>query len=202
MHCQRAPKALVQLPCTFLTKRANKALVQFLLHTLQKRALKALVQAKKALKALALQTSPPQASTQRRVPRVANKWGDLLEEDTSKEDAKGLNEDDWVTTDEDEDESAAEVEAAEARKRRSNSIIDVRSELHQKRHPKLSPRKRSRKSFIEREWTEVRKALQEARLSSSRVVNGPLVAPSSTRVRIGPLSAQPLIASLMATLKR
>jgi hypothetical protein len=31
-----------------------------------------------------------------------DKWGDLLEEDTSKEDAKGLNEDDWVTTDEDE----------------------------------------------------------------------------------------------------
>jgi hypothetical protein len=61
-----------------------------------------------------------------------DKWGDLLDEDTSKEDAKGLNEDDWVTTDEDEDESAAEVEAAEARKRRNDSIIDVRSASEQK----------------------------------------------------------------------
>ena len=41
--------------------------------------------------------------------------------------AKGLNEDDWVTTDEDEDEKAAESEAAEARKRRRDSIVDVRS---------------------------------------------------------------------------
>jgi hypothetical protein len=56
-----------------------------------------------------------------------DKWGDLLDEDTSKEDAKGLNEDDWATTDEDEDENEAEAEAAEARKRRNNSIVDVRS---------------------------------------------------------------------------
>jgi hypothetical protein len=65
-----------------------------------------------------------------------DKWGDLNEEDTSKEDAKGLNEDDWVTTDEDEDESAAEAEAAEARKRRSDSIIDVRSASEQKEDAK------------------------------------------------------------------
>ncbi len=56
-----------------------------------------------------------------------DKWGDLLDEDTSKEDAKGLNEDDWVATDEDEDENEAEAVAAEARKRRSDSIVDVRS---------------------------------------------------------------------------
>jgi hypothetical protein len=41
--------------------------------------------------------------------------------------AKGLNEDDWVTTDEDEDENEAEAEAVEARKGRSDSIVDVRS---------------------------------------------------------------------------
>jgi hypothetical protein len=56
-----------------------------------------------------------------------DKWGDLHEEDTSKEDAKGLNEDDGITTDESEDENEAEAEAAEARKRRSDSIVDVRS---------------------------------------------------------------------------
>jgi hypothetical protein len=61
-----------------------------------------------------------------------DKWGDLLEEDTSKEDDKGLNEDDWVTTDEDEDESTAEAEAAEARKRRNDSIVDVGSASEQK----------------------------------------------------------------------
>ncbi len=56
-----------------------------------------------------------------------DKWGDLLDEDTSKEDAKGRNEEDWVTTDEDEDENEAKAEAAEARKRRSDFIVDVRS---------------------------------------------------------------------------
>ncbi len=125
---KRAPKALVQLPCTLLTKRAIKALVQ-LPHTLPKRAKKALVQAKRASKALALRISSPQASTQRRVPKVAKISGEmhLPDEDTSKEDAKGLKEDDWVTTDEDEDENEAEAEAAKARKRRSDSIVDVHS---------------------------------------------------------------------------
>jgi hypothetical protein len=56
-----------------------------------------------------------------------DKWGDLLDEHASKEDTKGLNEEDWVTTDEDEDENEAKAEAAEARKRRSDSIVDVRS---------------------------------------------------------------------------
>jgi hypothetical protein len=67
----------VHLPCTFLTKRAIKALVQ-LPHTLPKRAIKALVQAKRAFKALALQISPPQASSQRRVPRVAKITGEIF----------------------------------------------------------------------------------------------------------------------------
>jgi hypothetical protein len=53
--------------------------------------------------------------------------GDLVDEDTSKEDKKCLKEDDGVTTDEDEDENKAWVEAAEARKRRSDSIVDVSS---------------------------------------------------------------------------
>jgi hypothetical protein len=75
---KRALKALEQLPCTALTKRANKALVQFLLHPLTKRVFKALVQAKRAFKALALQISPPQASTQRRVPRVAKTSGEIF----------------------------------------------------------------------------------------------------------------------------
>jgi hypothetical protein len=63
-----------------------------------------------------------------------DKWGDLLEEDTSKEDAKGLtsSDDGWVTTDEDEDESPAEAEAAAARKRRSDSIVDVHSSSEHK----------------------------------------------------------------------
>jgi hypothetical protein len=61
-----------------------------------------------------------------------DKWGDLPDEETSKEDAKGLNEDDWVTTDEDEDENEAEAEAAKARKRRSDSIVDVRSSSEHK----------------------------------------------------------------------
>jgi hypothetical protein len=61
-----------------------------------------------------------------------DKWGDLLDEDTSKEDAKGLNEDDWVTTEEDEDENEAEAEAAKARKRRSDSIVDVHSSSEHK----------------------------------------------------------------------
>jgi hypothetical protein len=56
-----------------------------------------------------------------------DKWGDLFDEDTSKEDEKGLNEDDYITTDEDEDENKAEAEAAEARKRRSDCIVDVSS---------------------------------------------------------------------------
>jgi hypothetical protein len=58
--------------------------------------------------------------------------GDLPDEGTSKEDAKGLNEDDWVTTDEDEDENEAEAEAAKARKRRSDSIVNVHSSSEQK----------------------------------------------------------------------
>jgi hypothetical protein len=118
----------VQLPCTLLTKRAITALVQ-LPHTLPKRAIKALVQTKRAQKALALQTSLPQASTQRRASAKSgeDKWGDLLDEDTSKEDTQGLNEDDWVTNDEDEDENEAEAEAAKARKRRNDSIVDVHS---------------------------------------------------------------------------
>ncbi len=53
--------------------------------------------------------------------------GRFLDEDTSKEDEKGLNEDDYITTDEDEDEKKAEAESAEARKRRSDPIVDVRS---------------------------------------------------------------------------
>jgi hypothetical protein len=52
-----------------------------------------------------------------------DKWGDLLDEDTSKEYAKGLNEDNWVTTDEDEDESAAEVEAAKARNKKKEERL-------------------------------------------------------------------------------
>ncbi len=125
--------ALVQLPCT-LTKRAIKALVQ-LPHTLPKRAIKALVQAKRAFKALALQTSPPQAFTQRRVARVAKISGEIFLMKTlpeSREDAKGLNEDDWVTTDEDENENEVEAEAAKARKRRSDSIVDVHSSSEHK----------------------------------------------------------------------
>ncbi len=39
---------------------------------------KALVQAKRAFKALALQTSPPQASTPKRVPRVAKISGEIF----------------------------------------------------------------------------------------------------------------------------
>jgi hypothetical protein len=54
-------------------------------------------------------------------------WGDLLDEDDSKEYEKGLDEDDGVTTDEDEDENKAWAEAAKARKRRSDSIVDVSS---------------------------------------------------------------------------
>jgi hypothetical protein len=65
-----------------------------------------------------------------------DKWGDLLDEDTSKEDAKGLSKDGWVTTDEDEDESATEAEAAKARKRRSDSIVDVHSASGQKEDAK------------------------------------------------------------------
>jgi hypothetical protein len=56
-----------------------------------------------------------------------DKGRDFLEEDTSIEDVKGLNEDDWVATDEDENENEAEAEAAAARKRRSDSIVDARS---------------------------------------------------------------------------
>ncbi len=65
--------------------------------------------------------------TQKSAKSGEDKWEDLPDEDTSKEDAKGLNEEDWVTTDEDEDENEAEAKAAEARKRKSDSIVDVRS---------------------------------------------------------------------------
>ncbi len=50
-----------------------------------------------------------------------DKWGDLLDEDTSKEVKKDLNEDDYITTDESEDENEAEAEAAE------DSIVNVSS---------------------------------------------------------------------------
>jgi hypothetical protein len=56
-----------------------------------------------------------------------DKWGDLVDEDTSKEDEKGLKEDDGVTTDEDEDENKAWAEAAKARDKRRDSIVDVSS---------------------------------------------------------------------------
>ncbi len=54
-------------------------------------------------------------------------WGDRSDEDDLKEDKKFFNEDDYVTTDESEDENGVEAEAAEARKRRSDSIVNVSS---------------------------------------------------------------------------
>ncbi len=54
-------------------------------------------------------------------------WGDRSDEDDSKENKKGFNEDDYITTDESENENEAEAEAAEARKRKSDSIVDVSS---------------------------------------------------------------------------
>ncbi len=51
--------------------------------------------------------------------RGQDKWGDLVDEDTSKDDDVGLEEDDGITTDEDEDKNEAWAEAAEARKRRT-----------------------------------------------------------------------------------
>jgi hypothetical protein len=117
----------VQLPCT-LTKRAIKALVQ-LPHTLPKRAIKALSSAGEES---AKGSSPANLASsgiysEKSAKSGEDKWGDLSDEDTSKEDAKGLNEDDWVTTEEDEDENEAEAEAAKARKRRSDSIVNIHS---------------------------------------------------------------------------
>jgi hypothetical protein len=66
----------------------------------------------RTLKALALRISPLQASIQKRVPRVAeirDKWGDLADEDTSKEDD---NDPHGITTEEDEDEKKAWADAA------------------------------------------------------------------------------------------
>ncbi len=65
--------------------------------------------------------------SEKRAKSGQDKWGDLVDEDTSKEDDKGLEEDDGVTTDEDEDENKSWADAAEARKRRIESIVDVRS---------------------------------------------------------------------------
>ncbi len=130
---KRVLKALVQLPCTTLTKESEQGSSSVSSAHIAKES----VQGSSAGKESVQGSSPANLASsgiysEKSAKGGKDKWRDLHDEDTSKEDAKGLSEDDWVTTDEDEDESPAEAEAAAARKKRNDSIVDVHSSSEHK----------------------------------------------------------------------